>query len=196
MEGDGCGCSPRESSKMMLVVHPTTGGQLEVSVCPSESVESLKKRISKRLKLSKDRICLLYRDRQLRDGTLKENLLGHGSRLTLLPNCESGLMVRAHFDFYLIFKCPYSPFDLVRHVAHRVRDTCARLCPFGTVCIFVIPLRTRQMYLLILCAWLDTFSTICQEGSFADGMDRRNGSILKVCRASVGEVFFIKGYSV
>ena len=64
MEGEsGCGCGPRSGPKMVVVVSPTTGGQLEVSVCPSESVEQLKKRLSKRLKVPKERICLLHRER-------------------------------------------------------------------------------------------------------------------------------------
>nr|CAD7448448.1 unnamed protein product [Timema bartmani] len=57
----GCGCS--SSTKITVRVTPTTGGQFDLQVAKTESVENLKKFISKKLKVPKERICLLHRDR-------------------------------------------------------------------------------------------------------------------------------------
>ncbi|KAF4524919.1 hypothetical protein B566_EDAN013881 [Ephemera danica] len=79
---------------ILVRVTPTTGGQFDILVCKNESVENLKKRLSKKLKVPKERICLLHRDRQLREGSLHENQLVDGSRLTLLPSVETGLLAQ------------------------------------------------------------------------------------------------------
>lgn len=52
-----------EASEITITVSPTTGGQFDLSVLKTDSVESLKKVISKRLRVPKERICLLYRER-------------------------------------------------------------------------------------------------------------------------------------
>ncbi|GFG33862.1 hypothetical protein Cfor_11056 [Coptotermes formosanus] len=88
----GCGCT--SGTTITVRVTPTTGGQFDLQVAKTESVENLKKLISKKLKMPKERICLLHRDRQLRDGTLQENQLMDGSRLTLLPSVETGLLAQ------------------------------------------------------------------------------------------------------
>jgi hypothetical protein len=46
-----------------LTVAPTTGGQFELKVSKLETIDNLKKTISKRLKVPKERICLLWKDR-------------------------------------------------------------------------------------------------------------------------------------
>ncbi|XP_014256894.1 midnolin homolog isoform X1 [Cimex lectularius] len=89
--GNGCGC---DSGSITISVTPTTGGQFELAVTRADSIESLKKLISKRLKVPKERICLLHRERQLREGTIQENQLINGSRLTLLPSVETGLLAQ------------------------------------------------------------------------------------------------------
>ena len=61
-ETPGCSCGHR-SDIYSVIVSPTTGGNFEVKVSKSDSVESLKRIISKRLKVAKERICLLFRDR-------------------------------------------------------------------------------------------------------------------------------------
>ena len=48
---------------LTLSITPTTGGQFDLIVDKRESVDSLKKIISKRLKVAKERICLLHRER-------------------------------------------------------------------------------------------------------------------------------------
>ncbi len=44
-------------------VCPTTGGQYDMKVCPQDCVDSFKKNIAKRLKISKEKISLLHKDR-------------------------------------------------------------------------------------------------------------------------------------
>lgn len=89
----GCGCK-NSASSITISVTPTTGGQFDLSVTKNDTIENLKKLISKKLKVPKERICLLHRERQLRDGTVGENQLVDGSRLTLLPSVETGLLAQ------------------------------------------------------------------------------------------------------
>ena len=49
--------------KIDVLVAPFTGGPFSVQVSRKDSVEELKKVVAKKLKVLKDRICLLYRDR-------------------------------------------------------------------------------------------------------------------------------------
>ncbi|CAG4976629.1 unnamed protein product [Colias eurytheme] len=86
------GCGSTQSSDITLNIQTTTGGNFSISVNCKNSVEYLKKLVSRKLKVSKDRICLLHRERQLIDGTLEENGLLDGSRITLLPSIETGLL--------------------------------------------------------------------------------------------------------
>uniref|UniRef100_T1PKJ6 Ubiquitin n=1 Tax=Musca domestica TaxID=7370 RepID=T1PKJ6_MUSDO len=77
-----------------LNISTTTGGNFSVSVDPQISVENLKKIIAKKLKVAKDRICLLHREKELQDGSLKENNLMDGSKIILIPNVETGLLAQ------------------------------------------------------------------------------------------------------
>merc|ERR1719245_1130790 len=77
-----------------VTVAPFTGGPFTVTISRQESVEELKKAVAKKLKVLKDRICLLYRESQLNDGTLEDNLVVDGSRVTLLPRAETGLLAQ------------------------------------------------------------------------------------------------------
>ncbi|XP_058443107.1 midnolin homolog [Malaya genurostris] len=94
----GCGSNSSGNSpgtnSLTLNVTTTTGGSFSVIVDSENSVENLKKIISKKLKVSKDRICLLHRERELNDGTLHENGLLDGSKLILTPNVETGLLAQ------------------------------------------------------------------------------------------------------
>ncbi|XP_033337502.2 uncharacterized protein LOC117226856 isoform X1 [Megalopta genalis] len=93
----GCGCvaaTVLEPDEITISITPTTGGQFDLTVDRTDTIENLKKIISKRLKVAKERMCLLHRERLLQEGTLKENRLQDGSRLTLLPNVETGLLAQ------------------------------------------------------------------------------------------------------
>lgn len=60
----GCGCvAAADRDEITVCITPTTGGQFELTVDRNDTVESLKKIISKKLKVAKERICLLHRER-------------------------------------------------------------------------------------------------------------------------------------
>lgn len=59
----GCGCKTASSNNITISVTPTTGGQFDLAVTKSDTIENLKKLISKKLKVPKERICLLHRER-------------------------------------------------------------------------------------------------------------------------------------
>jgi len=84
------GCGPH--SQISIHISPTTGGDFNLTVDPDITVENLKKLISKRLKVPRDRICLLFRDKQLQEGNLLQHGVTDGSKVTLLPNVETGLV--------------------------------------------------------------------------------------------------------
>ena len=51
------------SPRLCITVAPFTGGPFEVRVAKSDTIEDLKKVIARRLKVAKERIYLLYRER-------------------------------------------------------------------------------------------------------------------------------------
>lgn len=55
--------APQIQMPITLNVQTTTGGNFTVVADPHNSVENLKKTIAKKLKVSKDRISLLFRER-------------------------------------------------------------------------------------------------------------------------------------
>lgn len=77
---------------MKLHIHSTTGTRYELSVPPEETVDGLKRRISQRLKVPKERLTLLLRETHLNSGKLQDLGVSDGSKLTLLPSVEAGLM--------------------------------------------------------------------------------------------------------
>lgn len=86
------GCGSTQSTDITLNIQTTTGGNFSISLNGKNTVEHLKKLVSRKLMVSRDRICLLHRERQLREGTLEENGLLDGSRVILLPSVETGLL--------------------------------------------------------------------------------------------------------
>uniref|UniRef100_A0A9L0TFS0 Midnolin n=1 Tax=Equus caballus TaxID=9796 RepID=A0A9L0TFS0_HORSE len=92
--GGACELGPAaEAAPMSLAIHSTTGTRYELSVPPDETVEGLRKRLSQRLKVPKERLALLHKDTRLSSGKLQEFGVGDGSKLTLVPTVEAGLMV-------------------------------------------------------------------------------------------------------
>ena len=55
--------SENPSNSLNITVAPFTGGPFEVKVSKMDTVDELKKLIARRLKVSKERIYLLYRER-------------------------------------------------------------------------------------------------------------------------------------
>ncbi|XP_037680155.1 midnolin isoform X2 [Choloepus didactylus] len=94
--GGACELGPAaEAAPMNLAIHSTTGTRYELSVPPDETVEGLRKRLSQRLKVPKERLALLHKDTRLSSGKLQEFGVGDGSKLTLVPTVEAGLMSQA-----------------------------------------------------------------------------------------------------
>nr|CAD7420223.1 unnamed protein product [Timema poppensis] len=151
----GCGCT--SSTKITVRVTPTTGGQFDLQVAKTESVENLKKFISKKLKVPKERICLLHRDRQLRDGTLQENQLMDGSRLTLLPSVETGLLLfRARIGMYST--CDVCPFGVNTKLA-RVRSLKHKLqCCQDRRSFVAMPMLRGELVFFMACNPLPSYS--------------------------------------
>ncbi|XP_076601396.1 midnolin-like [Chaetodon auriga] len=77
---------------MRLSITSTTGSPVELTVPRGETVEGLRTHISQKLRLQRDRIVLLYRDRQLTAGKLLDLGVADGSKLTLVPVVEAGLV--------------------------------------------------------------------------------------------------------
>ncbi|XP_040910317.1 midnolin-A-like [Toxotes jaculatrix] len=89
--GCGVGVSTGQST-MRLSITSTTGSPVELSVPRVETVEGLRTRISQKLRLQTDRIVLLHKDRQLTAGKLLDLGVADGSKLTLVPVIEAGLL--------------------------------------------------------------------------------------------------------
>uniref|UniRef100_A0A8C6MRL3 Midnolin n=1 Tax=Mus spicilegus TaxID=10103 RepID=A0A8C6MRL3_MUSSI len=95
--GGACELSTATESAapMSLAIHSTTGTRYDLSVPHDETVEGLRKRLSQRLKVPKERLALLHKDTRLSSGKLQEFGVGDGSKLTLVPTVEAGLMSQA-----------------------------------------------------------------------------------------------------
>ncbi|XP_057628633.1 midnolin isoform X4 [Chionomys nivalis] len=95
--GGACDLSTatESASPMTLAIHSTTGTRYDLSVPHDETVEGLRKRLSQRLKVPKERLALLHKDTRLSSGKLQEFGVGDGSKLTLVPTVEAGLMSQA-----------------------------------------------------------------------------------------------------
>ncbi|XP_078280442.1 midnolin [Rhinoraja longicauda] len=89
-----CEAHPNEPS-MRVVIHTTTGAQYDLSVPVDETVEGLKRRLSQRLKVAKERLVLLHKETRLNSGKLQDHGIIEGSKLTLVPTVEAGLMSQA-----------------------------------------------------------------------------------------------------
>ncbi|XP_061457078.1 midnolin [Rhineura floridana] len=89
-------CDAVQSDPSMNVfIHTTTGARYELSVPVEETVEGLKRRLSQRLKVPKERLALLHKESRLSSGKLQDLGVGDGSKLTLVPTVETGLMSQA-----------------------------------------------------------------------------------------------------
>ncbi|MEQ2177108.1 hypothetical protein GOODEAATRI_000458 [Goodea atripinnis] len=86
-----CEAVPAEPS-MNLYIHSTTGTRFELSLPQEETVEGLKRRLSQRLKVPKERLALLHKETRLSSGKLQDLGISDGSKLTLVPTVEAGLM--------------------------------------------------------------------------------------------------------
>ncbi|KAK1157101.1 midnolin isoform X2 [Acipenser oxyrinchus oxyrinchus] len=89
-----CEAIPNEPP-MNLYIHTTTGTRFELTVPLEETVQGLNKRLSQRLKVPKERLALLHKETRLSSGKLQDFGITDGSKLTLVPTVEAGLMSQA-----------------------------------------------------------------------------------------------------
>ncbi|MBN3288782.1 MIDNB protein, partial [Polyodon spathula] len=89
-----CEAIPNEPP-MNLYIHTTTGTRFELTVPLEETVEGLNKRLSQRFKVPKERLALLHKETRLSSGKLQDFGITDGSKLTLVPTVEAGLMSQA-----------------------------------------------------------------------------------------------------
>lgn len=80
----------QDRQQMQLIVCPTTGGKIQLSVSSLDSVDGLKCLLARKFRLHKHKLSLLFKDRVLVNGTLRDNHLVNGSEVRLLPNMETG----------------------------------------------------------------------------------------------------------
>ncbi|XP_035655295.2 midnolin-like isoform X2 [Oncorhynchus keta] len=86
-----CASVPTESF-MRLSISSTTGSRFELSVHRGETVEVLRRRLSQKLRVPKERFVLLHKETRLSTGTLHDLGIVDGSKLTLVPTIEAGLL--------------------------------------------------------------------------------------------------------
>ncbi|XP_017333667.1 midnolin [Ictalurus punctatus] len=92
----GSRMDPQPSAPPMnLHIHSTTGTRFELCLPAEETVEGLKRRLSQRLKVPKERLALLHKETRLSSGKLHDLGITDGSKLTLVPTVEAGLMSQA-----------------------------------------------------------------------------------------------------
>ncbi|XP_041698534.1 midnolin isoform X3 [Coregonus clupeaformis] len=77
---------------MRLSISSTTGSRFELSVHQGETVEVLRRRLSQKLRVPKERFVLLHKETRLSTGTLHDLGIVDGSKLTLVPTIEAGLL--------------------------------------------------------------------------------------------------------
>ncbi|XP_064787519.1 midnolin-like isoform X3 [Oncorhynchus masou masou] len=86
-----CASVPTESF-MRLSISSTTGSRFELSVHRGETVEVLRRRLSQKLRVPKERFVLLHKETRLSTGKLHDLGIVDGSKLTLVPTIEAGLL--------------------------------------------------------------------------------------------------------
>jgi hypothetical protein len=76
--------------EITVQVNTTTGGCFDVTINEEGHVDELRWQIARKLQTPRDRLTLIHRESVLKSGKLKDHGISNGSRLTLLPNVESG----------------------------------------------------------------------------------------------------------
>ena len=74
------------------IVSITGGLPFQLVKDKADTVNNLKKAISQKVKVRKDKICLLYLDKELVEGSLEESNLMEGSRVKFVPRTETGMI--------------------------------------------------------------------------------------------------------
>uniref|UniRef100_A0A4W5RWE9 Midnolin n=1 Tax=Hucho hucho TaxID=62062 RepID=A0A4W5RWE9_9TELE len=72
----------------------TTGSRFELSAHPGETVEVVRRRLSQKLRVPKERFVLLHKEARLSKGKLQDLGIVDGSILMLVPTIEAGLLTQ------------------------------------------------------------------------------------------------------
>ncbi|XP_029105102.1 midnolin-like [Scleropages formosus] len=87
-----CAAAVPHEPPMNVLVRSTTGTSFDLCVAREETVDGLKRRLAQRLRVPKERLVLLFRETRLGSGKLQDFGVVDGSKLTLVPTVEAGLM--------------------------------------------------------------------------------------------------------
>ena len=74
------------------IVSITGGLPFQLVMNKADTVGDLKKTISQKVKVQKDKICLLYLDKELVEGSLEENNIVDGSTMKFVPRTATGII--------------------------------------------------------------------------------------------------------
>ncbi|XP_028297691.1 midnolin-A-like [Gouania willdenowi] len=108
-----------------LSVTSTTGRPVELTVPRGETVDGLRNHICHKLRLQRDRIALLHKDRHLTAGTLLDQRVTDGSKLTLVPAIEAGLLCSTS-------RAERSTMDVLEDLTDvQINDFLCRRCPLS-----------------------------------------------------------------
>ena len=84
------------------IVSITGGLPFQLVMSKTDTVDDLKKAISQKVKVRKEKICLLFLDKELVEGTLEENNIVDGSTVKFVPRTETGMMAPTPEDTAVI----------------------------------------------------------------------------------------------
>jgi hypothetical protein len=81
--------------QITLNVNTTTGKSFEIKIDENGLIDELRWQVARKVQTPRDRLTLIHKESVLKTGRLKDHGIMDGSRLTLLPNVESGFSVRS-----------------------------------------------------------------------------------------------------
>ena len=84
------------------IVSITGGLPFQLIMNKTDTVDDLKKAICLKVKVRKEKICLLFLDKELVDGTIEENNIVDGSTVKFVPRTETGMMAPTPEDTAVI----------------------------------------------------------------------------------------------
>ena len=84
------------------IISITGGLPFQLVMNKMDTVDDLKKAIGQKVKVRKEKICLLYLDKELVVGTLEDNNIVEGSTVKFVPRTETGLIAPTPEDTAVI----------------------------------------------------------------------------------------------
>ena len=84
------------------IISITGGLPFQLVMNKTDTVDDLKKAIGQKVKVRKEKICLLYLDKELVVGTLEDNNIVEGSTVKFVPRTETGLIAPTPEDTAVI----------------------------------------------------------------------------------------------